>query len=188
MYPQVSEHIQQPNDQLTAGYRWDGVWITFLIPWHRFFVSTITGNRPWRVFFNCSFCAGGKRRDEEATTMIGQEFSRTSRNKCDTLITSPGNGLWNFSNMKARSSIPAVAGVGGISNVYIISSIRWTGGIFNHNIHLFLTLPIVETLTKTRLFLLKNIRANHVTSSQSDRLKRVTWLHIKSRRAHFAVL
>ena len=34
---------------------------------------------------------------------------------------------------------------------------------------------------------LYNIRANHVTSSQSDGSNRVTWLHIKSRRAHFAV-
>ena len=32
------------------------------------------------------------------------------------------------------------------------------------------------------------LRANHVTSSQSDRSKHVTWRHIKSLRAHFAVL
>ena len=34
---------------------------------------------------------------------------------------------------------------------------------------------------------LQALIANHVTSSQSDRSKRVTLRHIKSRRAHFDV-
>ena len=49
----------------------------------------------------------------------------------------------------------------------------WSRPLFDYDLHICLKL--------------RAVRANHVTSSQSDRSKRVTWLHIKSRRAHFAV-
>ena len=57
----------------------------------------------------------------------------------------------------------------------------------------FAILTVVEAYLVLLLYgvfksVLSIIRANHVTSSQSDRSKHVAWWYVKSHRAHFAML